>query len=170
MDKGVIMDKGVLMDNGMNMVAVEVRQRYAHPAVKVWQLTGDFGGLKNWLPGVAECTVSGSGAHDQGGDAERAVTLLDGSVTREALEFEDQAAMQYGYRILAAKGFREGQEFVASFQVAPVMSAQDGEQCEIIWGARFSVPASFDDTKVEQASARVRQMYQFFLQHLASQL
>ena len=44
------------------MEEVTVRQTFPHAAAKVWQITGDFGGLKNWLPGVVSCTVQGEGA------------------------------------------------------------------------------------------------------------
>lgn len=145
---------------------VVIRQRFSHPAAAVWTLTGDFGGLDKWLPGVVSCTVSGEGARDAGGNAQRSVQLMDGSVTRESLESLDEAAMCYGYAILEAKGFKPNQTFRAQFQVLPV----DDGHCEVIWSASFSVPPQLAQDKIEGAREKVRQMYQFFLGHLASLL
>ena len=148
------------------METVEVRKQFNHPAGLVWVLTGDFGGLQNWLPGVTGVTVTGSGARDQGGNAERAVSLMDGSVTRESLESQDEAAMSYEYAILEMKGFKEGQQYLAHFQVKPL----DDERCEVVWSATFSVPEDFPEDKVAKARSRVEQMYGFFLTHLAGLL
>ena len=145
---------------------VTVQQVIPHEASTVWQLTGDFGGLKNWLPGVTECSVSGKGPRDQGGDAERAVHLMDGSITRESLESRDESQMCYRYAILEAKGFKADQQFMATFQVLPLA---DG-QCEVVWTARFSVPATLSAEKVDKARQQVSQMYQFFLAHLTTLL
>ncbi len=152
------------MDQAME--TVEVRQQFAQPAGIVWVLTGEFGGLKNWLPGVEACTVTGSGPRDQGGNAERSVKLVDGSVTRESLESRDEAAMCYEYAILEAKDFQPDQTFKARFQVQPL----NDERCEIIWSASFSVPHGLPDEKVVKLRARVEQMYRFFLTHLVGQL
>lgn len=148
------------------MQEVVTRFSYDHPAQTLWQLTGNFGGLKAWLPGVVDCTVSGAGAWDQGGNAERAVQLMDGSVTRESLAFLDEAGMRYGYAILDMKGFKPGQHFSAEFAVTPLGDAQ----CEVVWCARFNVPEDWPADKVQQARERVAQMYGFFLTHLNSVL
>jgi|GEM_PF-1113364 len=148
------------------MEAVTVRQTFPHAAEKVWRITGDFGGLKQWLPGVTSCTVQGEGARDQGGDAQRAVQLMDGSIARESLESFDAKKMHYVYAIKEAKGFSPEQQFSARFQVSPI--APDG--CEVIWTARFSVPEDLSQDKIDKARQRVIQMYQFFLGHLASVL
>ncbi|MBA55002.1 MAG: hypothetical protein CMK89_11160 [Pseudomonadales bacterium] len=154
------------MSMAHTLETVEVRKQFNHPAGLVWVLTGDFGGLQNWLPGVTGVTVTGSGSREEGGNAERAVTLMDGSVTRESLESRDEAAMSYEYAILEMKGFKEGQQYRAQFQVKPL----DDERCEVIWGATFSVPEDFSEDKVAKARSRVEQMYGFFLTHLAGLL
>lgn len=148
------------------METVEVRKQFDHPAGLVWVLSGDFGGLQNWLPGVTGVTVTGSGSRAEGGNAERAVHLMDGSVTRESLESCDEAAMCYEYAILEMKGFKEDQTYLARFQVKPL----DDERCEVIWSATFSVPEDFSEDKVAKARSRVEQMYGFFLTHLAGLL
>ena len=148
------------------METVEVRKQFDHPAGLVWVLTGEFGGLQNWLPGVTGVTVTGSGSRAEGGDAERAVQLMDGSVTRESLESVDEVGMCYEYAILEMKGFKEGQEYRARFQVKPL----GDDRCEVIWGATFSVPEEFTADKVAKARSRVEQMYGFFLTHLAGLL
>lgn len=145
---------------------VQVSHAYPHPAAMVWQLTGDFAGLKNWLPGVVQCTVTGSGPRAEGGDAERSVEMLDGSVTREALERFSETDMRYEYSILAAKGFRHDQEFSAQFRV----QATAEDQCEVHWGATFSLPDHLTPDQIARARERVTQMYRFFLSHLATLL
>lgn len=148
------------------MEEVVVRKNFPHSADTVWQLTGDFSGLKHWLPGVVDCTVDGAGARDQGGNAQRSVQLMDGSIARESLESFDAENMQYGYAILEAQGFSEGQQFSAHFQV----QSTEPDGCEVIWIARFSMPKNLPEDKIEKARQRVSQMYQFFLEHLASVL
>ena len=148
------------------MQQVEARQVFEHDADRVWDLTGDFGGLQHWLPGVVACTVTGSGPRDQGGNAERAVQLFDGSVTRESLESFDPVARSYRYAILSAKGFEPGGHFEARFQVLPLAPGQ----CEVVWQASFTLPAGLPPEKAPKASAKVQQMYVFFLQNLASVL
>ncbi|RLT94146.1 MAG: SRPBCC family protein [Ketobacter sp.] len=154
------------MNMAQTMETVEVRKPFNQPAGLVWVLTGDFGGLQNWLPGVTGVTVTGSGSRKEGGNAQRAVQLMDGSVTRESLESQDEAAMCYEYAILEMKGFKEGQQYRARFQVKPL----DDERCEVIWSATFSVPEDFPADKVAKARSRVEQMYGFFLTHLAGLL
>lgn len=148
------------------MPQVEARHRFAHSAARVWDLTGDFGGLARWLPGVTGCTVEGEGARDQGGNAVRNVHLADGSVTRESLESWDPSGLRYRYAIVSAKGFAPGTTFVAEFQVVPLAD----QQCEVIWQATFTLPASLPAEKVASASAKVQQMYQLFLQCLEGHL
>ncbi len=148
------------------MQQVEARRTFAHPAHKVWRLTGEFGGLQNWLPGVVGCEVHGTGARDQNGNAERSVTLMDGSVTREALQSLDEAAMRYSYAILAAKGFTPDSRYIGHFQVREL----NPDQCEILWQAEFSVPAEMPADKVLKLKDKVQTMYGFFLLHLDSVL
>ena len=148
------------------MQQVEVRRSFAHPAQKVWDLTGDFGGLKNWLPGVTDCQVAGSGARDQGGNATRAVHIMDGSVTRESLESFDDQAMSYRYGILEAKGFDSNSSYFGTFTVVP----QGDAGCEIVWRAEYTVPAELPPEKVQKLKDKVQAMYGFFLLHLETVL
>ena len=41
------------MNMAQTMETVEVRKPFNQPAGLVWVLTGDFGGLQNWLPSGA---------------------------------------------------------------------------------------------------------------------
>lgn len=148
------------------METVQVKQEYPFAADKVWQLTGDFSGLKNWLPGVLECQVSGNGPRDQGGNAERRVTLADNSITRESLESYDDGTRSYCYRILEAKGFSEDASYIGRFRVDKLSD----QSCLIDWQAEFSVPEHLAPDQIEKLRDRVSQMYQFFLSHLNSVL
>jgi ribosome-associated toxin RatA of RatAB toxin-antitoxin module len=148
------------------MPQVEARHVFEHDADKVWDLTGNFAGLHHWLPGVVECSVEGSGARDQGGNAVRVVTFVNGSVARESLESFDAVARRYRYAILSAEGFNANTRFEATFQVVSLAP----QQCEVIWQAQFSLPADLPPEKADKAGTKVQQTYRFFLQHLATVL
>ncbi|MCG8671771.1 MAG: SRPBCC family protein [Pseudomonadales bacterium] len=148
------------------METVQVQQDFPFEASKVWQLTGEFSGLKNWLPGVLDCQVSGEGPCDKGGNAERRVTLADNSVTRESLESYDNATRSYSYRILEAKGFSDDTTFIGKFRVENL----DEGNCRVVWQAEFSVPSLLPQEQVEKLRNRITQMYQFFLTHLGTVL
>lgn len=148
------------------MLTFAVQQEYAHSADKVWAITGEFGGLKDWLPGILACRVEGSGAADAGGNAVRIVDVFDGSVTKERLEKFDAAQRTYSYSILEAKGFDASSEYLATFTV----TALDAGRCRIDWGASFKLPASIPAEKGERAKQRVAQMYSMCLQNLETVL
>lgn len=148
------------------MPQVEARHVFEHDADKVWDLTGNFAGLHHWLPGVVECSVDGSGARDQGGNAVRTVTFVNGSVARESLESFDTSARRYRYAILSAEGLSPDARFEATFQVLPLAP----QQCEVIWQAQFSLPAGLSPEMADKAGTKVQQTYRFFLQHLATVL
>lgn len=141
---------------------VEVRRDYAHDADRVWQVTGDFGGLQAWLPGITACRVEGSGAIDQGGNAVRIVDLFDGSVTRESLQSHDHAARSYVYNLLEAKGITADAQYQARFTVTPLAAGG----CRVDWVAQFRVPDDLPADKAERARAKVQQMYTMCLQYL----
>ena len=148
------------------MLEIQVQNQYNHPADKVWALTGNFAGLKAWLPGVMACRVEGEGAKDVGGNAVRIVDLMDGSVTKESLESLDEKNRSYSYAIIEAKGFDSSSEYIAHFKVIPL----DANRCEVQWGARFRLPDSIPVEKSERAKQRIQQMYQLFLTNLESVL
>lgn len=148
------------------MITLEVTHRFEQSADQVWRVAGDFGGLQAWLPGVTGCRVEGSGAANAGGNAERLVTLLDGSITRERLESLDDANRCYEYSILEAKGFDADSEYRASFQVLPLASGGS----EVHWGVKLRLPASIPADKSEKVKTRIAAMYAMFLQNLASVL
>lgn len=143
-------------------LTVEVNRDYAHAADKVWKTTGDFGGLKDWLPGITACRVEGSGAADAGGNAVRIVDVMDGSVTRESLQSYDAAQHSYTYNLLEAKGIDARAQYRATFTVTPT----GANACRIDWVAGFDVPDDFPPEKAERARQRVLQMYGMCLQYL----
>lgn len=141
---------------------VETHREYAFGADKVWAITGDFGGLKNWLPGIVAIRVEGSGAADAGGNAVRVVDVVDGSVTIESLESFNDANRSYSYRIVSAKGLDASAEYLAHFTV----TALDAGRSRVDWLASFRVPAEFPPEKAERARQRIEQMYAMCLQNL----
>lgn len=143
-------------------LAVEVSREYDRDADRVWAITGDFGGLKEWLPGILACRVEGSGATDQGGNAVRIVDVFDGSVTRERLAARDDAGRSYTYDLLEAKGIDASAQYRATFTV----TALDAGRCRVDWVASFNVPDDFPPEKAERARGRILQMYGMCLQHL----
>lgn len=148
------------------MLEAQAEYEFDAPAEKIWALTGNFGGLQAWLPGVVDCRVEGAGAWDEGGNAVRLVQLMDGSVTKEALRSLDAAAYRYAYSILEAKGFDQNGEYLATYSVEPVA----GGKSKVIWNAKFTLPAGLPADKSEKAIQRVQNMYLFFLKNLAESL
>lgn len=140
---------------------IDVHREYAHSADAVWKITGDFGGLKDWLPGILACRVEGSGAIDNGGNAVRIVDVFDGSVTRESLQSFDNTKRTYTYNLLEAKGIDASAEYQATFTVTPTATG-----CRVDWVAGFTVPDNFPPEKAERAKQRIHQMYSMCLQHL----
>lgn len=143
------------MSRGMVMLEFEVERKYAHAADKVWEVTGDFGGLQAWLPGVLGCRIEGQGAADQGGNTVRIVNVMDGSVTRERLEVFEHAERRYSYSIIEAQGFDASNEYYATFRILP----QGEGRCLVRWGARFRVPVSIPARKGRQLRDRIAAMY-----------
>lgn len=141
---------------------VEVQREFDRDADTVWKITGDFGGLKEWLPGINACRVEGSGAADQGGNAVRIVDVFDGSVTRESLASFDAGKRTYTYNLLEAKGIDASAEYRATFTVTPLAA----NRCRIDWVAGFTVPDNFPPEKAERARQKILQMYTMCLQYL----
>lgn len=139
-------------------LSVEVSREYDHDADRVWAITGDFGGLKAWLPGILACRVEGAGV----GQAVRIVDVFDGSVTRERLAALDDTARSYSYDLLEAKGIDASANYRATFTVTPLA----GDRCRIDWVAGFDVPEGFPADKAERARQKVAQMYGMCLQYL----
>ncbi|HVL00540.1 MAG TPA: SRPBCC family protein [Dongiaceae bacterium] len=148
------------------MLETQVEMELDAPATLVWKLTGDFGGLRDWLPGVVDCWVEGEGAQEDGGNAIRVVEMSNGAITKEALIALDESRYSYRYAIIEAKGFGKDNAFQAHFTVLPLSD----DRCKVVWGARFTLPADVPADASEKARQRVQQMYRLFLQHLASLL
>ena len=148
------------------MLQIAVQQEYGHSANKVWAITGEFGGLKNWLPGIDACRVEGHGAADKGGNAVRIVDVFDGSVTKERLESFDAVNHTYSYSIIEAKGLDASNEYYATFTVTPL----GDNRCRVDWSARFKLPVSVLPEKAERAKQKIAQMYTMCLQNLQAVL
>ncbi|WUW26122.1 SRPBCC family protein [Streptomyces sp. NBC_01463] len=66
-----------------------------HPADRVWQVTGGFGSLPDWLPYITDSRLG------EGGRL-RTLTNADGGVIVERLEAFDEADRSYRYSIARA--------------------------------------------------------------------
>lgn len=148
------------------METIQVNQLFQTDAASLWKITGDFGGLKAWLPGVQECLVEGSGAKDQGGDAIRIVRAVSGDITKESLESLDETNFTYQYKILSAKGFNEKSHYLGTFSIIP----RGEDTSEIQWQAEFSVPPMLTDEQKAKVREGISSMYLNFLKHLESVL
>ncbi|MGH8492136.1 MAG: SRPBCC family protein [Moraxellaceae bacterium] len=148
------------------MLEFQVEKNYAHSADKVWAIIGDFGGLQSWMPGVLACRVEGEGAVDKGGNAERIVDVMDGSVTRERLEEFSPEQRRFVYSIQAARGFDASSEYFGTVCVIP-----EGEAaCRVTWSARFRLPDGIPAEKGPRACERIAAMYSMCLANLEAVL
>jgi len=68
------------------------------PAAKVWQLIADFCAIKDWHPGIAQC--SAEGGNEAGAKRTLRLGAADGPTIVEELQLYDAATMTYKYRIL----------------------------------------------------------------------
>ena len=76
------------------MASIRRELRIDRPAHVVWPLIGDPGRIKEWFPGMVDCTV----AHDDEG-VTRTVTLGTGMSLVEQVVTNDPIARRFQYRI-----------------------------------------------------------------------
>lgn len=129
----------------------------SHPPERVWSLIGQFGALRDWLPGVRDCVVE-----EGPSGTERIVELDRDQRVRERLLAHSDEERWYRYSVLEAPGFQPGMEFVATLSVQP--GADGGSRVQ--WSARFSLPQGMPEQAAELVSERARAMYDASLAHL----
>lgn len=124
---------------------MEVSAKVHVPAsvAAVWRTVGDFGGLANWHPAVAETQAENGGRR-------RRVKLMDGSELVEELVDHDDAGTRYTYRIVDA-GPLPVQDYEAT---VAVRDTGDGA-CDVSWQGRFEPVGNA--TLAEQTIQRVYQ-------------
>lgn len=125
------------------MLDVKVEETVNATAAALWDLASDFGGIQRWSPGIASCTVDGSGV-----GTVRTLSL-NGLTIRERLEQFDAAARRYSYSILEAP--LPLQNYLATVQIddAP------GGGARIVWSSTFESNGVPDD----QAKQMVEMIY-----------
>ena len=118
-------------------LTVEQSIRISAPAAAVWVVAGDFNGLPNWLPTIAESVIV-LGKNNQIG-AIRQLTRRNGTKVTERLIDYDPAAMRLGYTYV--------DQMVAASDYFPVMIVKDaGDGTSIVeWRARFKRVAYWMD-------------------------
>ena len=141
------------------MPSIHADHHYTHDADTVWHRIRGFGDLKSWLPGVTDCSVTGTGL-----GATRTVSMATGGQVIEELVAYDEASRRFSYRIVAAPGVREENRFVATVSVRPV-----DKGCRVTWQADFDA-ADTPPEKLEAARQGGEKMYRFCLSHLATLL
>ena len=110
-------------------LSVEQSIRINAPPAAVWAVAGDFNGLPNWLPTIAESVIV-YGTDNQIG-AIRQLTRRNGTKVTERLIDYDPAAMRIGYTYVDG--------MVAASDYFPVMVVKDaGDGTTLVeWRARF---------------------------------
>lgn len=141
------------------MPAIHAEHRYTHDADTVWRRIRDFGDLKSWLPGVDDCSVTGTGV-----GAMRTVRTATGGQVIEELIAYDETRRRFSYRIVKAPGVREENRFVATVSVEAI----DGG-CLVTWQADVDA-AGAPAERMEAARQGAEKMYRFCLAHLAGLL
>src|SRR5436309_1758528 len=84
-----------------NMTQVSGTITIHAPADAIWQAIRDFGAAGQYLSGVVNCTVEGTGIGSL-----RTLTSADGSTVIERLESLDEAARRVTYSLLTDTPFR----------------------------------------------------------------
>jgi len=108
----------------------------AASAQKVWELTGGFQALPNWLPMIVKSE------QDEGGRL-RKLTAQDGAEIDERLEFFDNKARTYSYSI--TRGPFPVTDYFATFKVTA-----DGENASLVeWGGSFT-PDGISEAEAEE--------------------
>ena len=128
------------------MSEVKVSETVAAPAVRVWEVLGDFGGVLKWGGKMLQsCTVEGSGV-----GAVRRIGLPGGGEIAERCEAYDPAGRSLSYSIVGKSPI----PIRGYFSTVKVIE-QDPNACRVDWRGTFEP----DGVPEEQAQAMVRGIY-----------
>jgi hypothetical protein len=126
------------------MASVEVRDRIAASADRVWELVRDFGGIQRFASNIESVSVQGEGV-----GAVRTVTLPGGTALQERLEACDDATRTLRYAIVGSHPL-PFDDYLATIRLS-----EDGDGCQIEWSSQFAPRAGAES----QASAIVQSIY-----------
>lgn len=122
----------------------------AAPAGEVWKKVGDFAGIAKWDPLVAHSEADNGNAVD----SQRHVTLKNGAVLVDSMDFYDEKGMTYTYRLMN----EDLQKFPVSFYSATITVKPAGAGSEVEWVGNFyradtqnEPPPGQDDAAAETA-------------------
>jgi len=118
------------------MASVKVSERVDASASSVWDLLGDFGGVKRYSRGIERCTVRGEGV-----GAVRTLVLRGGLELQERLEAFDEPGRRLQYSIIA--GPLPFTDYLATIEIR-----EDGEACVVDWSS------TWEPVGVSEAQAR----------------
>ncbi len=96
--------------------------------VQVWKLTGNFGGLGAWFPGITKVDIT-TGKNNKKG-AVRVITLKDGATITEELLDYNAAAKTLRYRITASP--LPVKNYVSTYTVKT-----DAKGSQVSWSSTF---------------------------------
>lgn len=126
------------------MASVEVTDRIAASADRVWELVRDFGGLQRWSAGIESVSVAGEGV-----GAVRTLGMRGGLTLQERLESIDEGARTLSYAIVG-KHPLPFDDYLATIRLS-----EDGDGCRITWSCRLSPRAGAET----QAAGMVEGIY-----------
>ncbi|WP_349432626.1 SRPBCC family protein [Methylomarinum sp. Ch1-1] len=130
------------------------------PASKVWPLVKDFDRIAEWHPGVTDS--SGDGNNEAG--AVRRLTLENGGVLEEGLDYYSDADHEYSYRLKT----ENLEALPVSFYTMSLQLIAEGEKTQVKWKGRFyrGDTSNFPPENLNDAAA-IEAMTAFIKQGLA---
>ncbi len=114
---------------------VTLSQQIAASPDQVWALVGNFHGIKDWFPGIAECRPEGDGI-----GAIRHLTMPDGSTISDRLVAE-QPGQSYSYEVSAG-------EIPMQNYLGRVSVEVNGDGCTLQFNGSFDVNAEQRDMAI----------------------
>lgn len=129
------------------MIEVSVAQRFASPAAAVWALVRDFNALPEWIPGIRDSALSGTGI---GCTRRLDISAMGGRWVVERMERLDDAARILVYTIV--DGSLPLKNYTSTMTVE---DAPEGRGCALRWHAAFDPKDASD----REAEAFVRGAY-----------
>ncbi|WP_031432546.1 SRPBCC family protein [Methylomarinum vadi] len=130
------------------------------PPAKVWEVVKDFDRIADWHPGVS--ASSGDGGNEAG--VARKITLENGGVLEESLDYYSDADHEYSYRLKA----ENLEALPVSFYTASLQLSAEGDKTLVNWKGRFyrGDTSNFPPENLNDAAA-VKAMTDFIRQGLA---
>src|SRR5262245_51635504 len=126
---------GLTLSGGAWAVDADAKVEGPGTVDKAWALIGDFCGIKDWHPAIANCELK-----EMDGAKIRTLTTKDGAVLVEKLTAWDDASHSYSYEIL------ESPLPVANYASTIVVEEDDEpDTVAITWSSTFDANGKTDD-------------------------